>query len=260
MARPKRVKQRREPESIAHTLDEIESTGDRVTEWVSNNPRPILGTGAAIILIAASYALITSTHEATLEDASAALSAVQSDYRKAMGASPDDVEVSEPANPETARRVREEYVERFRSVVSEHPGTAGALLAGLEIGLLEQALGRPENALATWLQTAEAAGPDDPIGALVALRVAAAYESEARWVEAGEAFERAADVERFPLRHSARADAARCYAEGGEIDRALTAFARVKAEDPDGFLPEHLRAQLLELQAAQRLQLQAAQP
>jgi tetratricopeptide (TPR) repeat protein len=254
LARPKKVKQRRKPESIAHTLDEIESTGDRIAEWISENPKLILGSVLAIALIGGTYSLISSTQETAREEASAALSSVQADYRKAMGASPDDVEVSDPANPETAQRVREEYIERFGEVATEHPGTAGAALAGLEIGLLEQALGRSDDALATWLEAANTLGPNDTLGALIELRVAAAHEAAGRWLEAGEALERAASVESFPLRHTARAEAARCYAEGGEVDRALSAFAQARASDPDGFLPEHLSARLLELQAAQRLQ------
>ena len=91
-------------------------------------------------------------------------------------------------------------------------------------------------------------------GALIELRIAAAYEAEGRWLEAGEAFERAANVESFPMRHTARAEAARCYAEAGDVERALSTFERLQANAPDAFLPEHLNARLRELQAAQRLQ------
>ena len=253
MARPKKAKQRHEPESIAHTLDEIESTGDRLTEWILENPRMILGAGLAIVVLAGGYAIQRSRVESGMEEASAALGVVQSDYARAMGASADDVEIAEPANPETARRVREEYVARFAEVAEAHAGTAGGALAALELGVLEEALGRPDEALAAWQQGAAKIGPDTTLAALLELRVAAAHEAAGRWLEAGEAFERAADVESFPLRHTARAEAARCYAEASDADRALIVFARVKSEDPDGFLPEHLEARLLELQAAQRL-------
>ena len=253
MARPKKAKHSDKPESIAHTLDEIQSTGDRLTEWIVSNPTPILVGIAAIVVLAAGYALITSTQAGDLEAATEALGSTQADYRRAMGASPDDVVVAEPANPETARRVREEYLVRFGEVASEYPGTAGAALAGLEAGLLEQALGKEEAALATWQEAAGGLGPDQTLTALIELRVAAAHESDGRWVEAGEAFERAANVESFPLRLTARAEAARCYAEAGDVDRALAAYARVKGEDPEVFLPEHLESQLRELEASQRL-------
>ena len=253
MARPKKAKQHREPESIAHALDEMESLGDRISQWVSDNPIPILSTGLAILLLAGAYSLVLSIRESRLEEASAALGLAQAEYRQAMGASIDDVVVNEPANPETARRVREEYAARFAEIAAEHAGTAGAALAGFESGLLEQALDMPEEAVATWLAAIAELDPGDTITALLELRVAAAYETDSRWIEAGEAFERAADVQSFPLRRMARAEAARCYAEAGEVERALAAYERVKSEDPVGFLPEHLDARLLELQAAQRV-------
>ena len=59
--------------------------------------------------------------------------------------------------------------------------------------------------------------------------------------------------EREGGRPDALADAARCFAEAGEIDSALEAFARVETEAPAYFLPEHIGAQLRELRAARRL-------
>jgi tetratricopeptide (TPR) repeat protein len=253
VARPKKAKQRHEPESIAHRLDEIQSLGDRITYWIAENPRIVLSVAGAIVVVAAGYGLAGAARESSREEASASLGAAQADYRRAMGASGDDVLVSEPANPETARRVREEFRARFASVRDEHAGTAAAALAGLDLGELEQALGKPDEALATWQRAAAELGPDHVVSALLELRIAGLHEEKGRWLQAGEAFERAANAHDFPLRYTARAEAARCYAEAGEVERALAAFERVKSEDPDAFLPEHLNARLLELKAAQRL-------
>jgi tetratricopeptide (TPR) repeat protein len=253
VARPKKAKQRREPESIAQRLDEIQSVGDRITEWIAGNPAIVLSVAAAIVVLAAGWGLAGAARENAREEASAALGATQADYRRAMGASADDVLVAEPANPETARRVREEFQARFGEVLAEHSGTTAAALAGLELGELEEALGKPDEALATWQRAAAELGPEHVVAALLELRIAAVHEAKGRWLEAGEAFERAAGVVDFPLRHTARAEAARCFAEAGEVERALAAFERVKSEDPDAFLPEHLNARLLELRAAQRL-------
>ena len=253
MARPKKAKQKHEPESIAHALDEIESTGDRLTEWILANPRIILGTVFAILVVAAGYAGVRSSNESSLEAASAALGIEQVGYRQAMGAAAEDIVIAEPANPETARRVREEYVARFQKVATEHAGTAGGAVAALETGLLEQALGEPDAALATWQEAASQADASSPLRALLELRVAAAHETDGRWTEAGEAFERAAAIQDFPLRQTARAEAARCYAEAGELDRAIAAYEQAKREAPDAFLPEHVESRMQELQAAQRL-------
>lgn len=256
MARPKKARQRRETESIAHTLDEIESTGDRLSQWISEHPAPILGAVLGITVVAAGYALITSTQDSALEAATAALGSAQSGYRQAMGASPGDAEVVEPANPETARTVREEYIARFGEIAEQHAGTAGAALAALEMGDLEETLGRSDEALETWLAAVQVLGPDAPLSALIELRIAAALEAAERWTEAGEAFERVAGIETYPLRAGARADAARCFAEAGETERALSAFSLAQADDPDGLRAKYpvLSSRLLELQAAQRLQ------
>lgn len=253
MARPKKAKQRSEPESIAHTLDELESTGDRLTQWVLDNPRMVVAALAVVAVLAAGYGAARSFAETSAEDASGALGAVQADFRRAMGASPEDVIIAEPANPETAQRVREEYVERFREVGEAHAGTAAGAFASLEAGILEQALGRREQALATWQEAAASLGRNDAVAALLQLRIASAHEAELHWNDAAEAYERAADIESFPLRHTARAEAARCWAEAGDTDRAIAAYERVKLEDPEAFLPEHLEARFRELQAARSL-------
>lgn len=253
MARPKKAKHRNEPESFAHTLDELESTGDRITDWVIENPRTVLGVGALILVAAAGYAFAHARTESNREEASAALGEAQAEFRQAMGASLDDVIVPEPANPETARQVREEYAERFAEIAASHAGTAGGAIAGLEAGNLEEALGQTDEAVATWQESARQIGSDNPLSALIELRVAAAHEAAGRWLEAGEAFERAADVKSFPLRQTARAEAARCYAEAGEDTRALAAYDRVKREDPDAFLPEHVESRMAELRIAERL-------
>ncbi len=253
MARPRKAKHRNEPESLAHTLDEIESFGDQITNWMIENPRIVLGVGAVILLLAAGWGVVNAQRENAREEASAAIGTVQADFRRAMGASADEVVVPEPANPETARKVREEYVGRFQAVAKEYAGTGAGAMAGLEVGDLQEELGQLDASLETWQATLGELPKDDTLTALIALRMASVYEEQARWTDAAQAYERAADVPNFPLRETARAEAARCYAEGGDTDRALSVFARVQSEDPDVFLPEHLSSRLLELQASQRM-------
>ncbi len=253
VARPKRAKHQREPASAAATLDDIESLGDRLAAWIGERPLLVLGTAAALLAVASGIGLVRSSLEDARVEASAALASIQRDFRLAMGASADDVVVGEPANPATAERVRSEYLERFREVAERYPDAAAGALAGLEVGVLEQALGRPQEALETWQASAAKLGSDDLIRAFLDLRIAAAHETELEWIEAGEAFERAAAVERFPLRYGALADAARCFAEAGEADRALATFTRVETEAPDFYVPEHLSARLRELKASLRV-------
>ncbi len=253
MARPKKAKRHHEPASAAATLDEIESLGDRMATWLSDNPRIVLGVAVAVLAVAGGIVLVRSSLEESRVEASAALGSVQRDFRRAMGSSPDDLEVSEPANPETALKVREEYLTRFREVAEAHPSVAVGGLAWLEVGLIQQALGRSQEAFATWQAAAANISSDSAVRALLELRIAAGHEAEMRWLEAGQAFERASEVNVFPLRYRALADAARCFAEAGETERALETYGRVEAAAPNVLLPDYLSARLRELEAAKRL-------
>jgi hypothetical protein len=54
-------------------------------------------------------------------------------------------------------------------------------------------------------------------------------------------------VERYPLRHWALAQAARCFQQAGEIARAREFALRVDTDSPDLMLPQHLSTMLAEL-------------
>ena len=74
---------------------------------------------------------------------------------------------------------------------------------------------------------------------------------------AGLAHEKAGDTEEMPTRFQALGDAARCFAEAGEVERALAIFERIETEAPEASLPPHTKARLLELRAASRLAVEA---
>jgi thioredoxin-like negative regulator of GroEL len=62
----------------------------------------------------------------------------------------------------------------------------------------------------------------------------------------------AGEIEEMPTRYQALGDAARCFAEAGDVKRALAIFERIETEAPDAALPAHTKARLLELRAASR--------
>lgn len=243
-------KSKHQVESAAATLDELESRSERLADWISNNPTAILGTAAAILVIAAIYGFATSSQDAAAEKAAASLATVQSEYRKAMGAGPSDFEIPEPANADTALAVRTEYLERFISVASEHQGTSTAALAALDAGQIQDQLGNPGEARATWQAGADGLPAESPIRALLLLRVAGSFEEEENWSEAAASYEEAAAVPAFPLRHTALLDASRCRAQAGEVDQALANYAMVEEEAPDQVIPQDLSARVAELRAS----------
>ena len=236
-------------EHPGETLEQIESAGDRLAEWIGNNPILILGTALGILVIAGAYGFASSMQESFRLEASDTLSSLEGSYREAMGADADSLEVPEPANPETARAVRREYAGKFRAMAEEHSGTVASDLAWIEVGAIEQALGNSSEAAATWTAAAEGAS-GEMTRALLLTRIAGLYESEGRWAEAAQSYEAAAMIASYPLRYAAYTDAARCYAEAEAVDQAIAALDIVESEAPDQVIPEHIRLRVQELRAA----------
>jgi hypothetical protein len=246
------VSTRRDAEAAAEALREIDSVFDRAAEWAIRNPTTVLVGIAAILAVAAGVGGVRWHSTRTALAASEAVARVQSDYLAAMGASPGQIDVPEPANPETAKQVRLDHIERFRKVAEEHPGSLAAVQAWLEAGNLQQETGDTEAALASWQKAVDDSDPGSPVRALAQSRLGYGLESAGRWADAAGSHEAAGAVESYPLRFYALADAARCWAEAGERSRAVALFARVEAESPGLVIPEHVRARLRELQLADR--------
>jgi len=236
--------------SAGETLNEIESAGDRMAIWISENPIPILGGAGVVLLVAAIFAFMSGHIESAQNDSAAALSQVQGDYRVAMGATPTSIEIIEPANQETAKSIRSEYVERFREVASEYGGTTAGALALLETGRLQQELGQYSEAVASFEEGLASVPSDDPVGPFLITRIANAHENAGEWAKAGEAYERASEIANFPLRYDALTDAARSFAESGDRARALQAYGRLQSEAPEHQVPEYVQAKLDELRMA----------
>jgi tetratricopeptide (TPR) repeat protein len=242
--------QRKDSRQATETLQEIESVFDRLARWVAENPRQVLGLLVGILVVAASLSLWDWNRDRGATRASAAMARVQAAYLSAMGAAPGSFEVVEPANPETGRQVRQEFVARFLEVADEHAGTASAVTARMEAAALQDQAGVPEAALENWGRAASEAEDESALKGLALVRLARALESRSRWEEAGVAHQEAGGIEEMPTRILALADAARCFAEAGDVERALAVFERIETEAPDAALPAHTKARLLELRAA----------
>jgi predicted negative regulator of RcsB-dependent stress response len=243
-------KTHRKPESAAETLDQMESLGDRVGNWIAANAMMIMGAALMILVTAGGYGFVSSSRDGAREEASAALASVEGAYLQAMGGTLDSIAIDEPANPETGRRVREEYVARFEEVASEYPGTIEAQLAALEQGALQQAVGRNDDALATWQSALDASSEHASVRGLLFERIAGAQETAGRWADAAAAHEAASQIEGFPLRYLALVEAARCFVEAGNDARALELWTRLEAEAPEHEAPPHIAARMTELRAA----------
>ncbi|MGH0034992.1 MAG: tetratricopeptide repeat protein [Myxococcota bacterium] len=239
---------RKHENPASEALEELESFGDRMAEWVGRNPMLVLGTALGVLIIAAAYGFSQSYVDSERDRASAELAAVGAQFRKAMGASPNDFEIVEPANPETAHKARSEALEAYLALAEEYSGSAVGSIAALEAGGLQADLGDPERALAIWR---DAAGHSESIPrALLLNRIAAAHEDAGDWAEAAAAYQEAFEVESYPLRYGALLDAARCLAESGDAPGAVALFERVENEAENLRVPDHIALRMRELRAA----------
>ena len=234
------------PETL-DAIAEIESKGEQILEWVTENAKIVLGISGACLLVAGIYQYTQSAAENRANTASAALEATRADYLAAMGAAPGALIAPELANPAAGEQIRSEYRSRFAAVAAEHAGTASAALASLAEGDLVADAGDVAAGIEIW-QAAITALPDgSPIAGLLQQRIAQAHEVTGNWVAAAEAYATAAAVETYSFRYWAMAEAARCFLAAEQPERARELAQRIEAEAPDLELPDSLRTQLREL-------------
>jgi tetratricopeptide (TPR) repeat protein len=246
------VSTRKDAEAAADALREIDSIFDRAAEWAIRNPLAVLAAIAAILALAAGVGGLHWHARRSQLAASEAVAKVQADYLAAMGGAPGQIDAPEPANPETAKQVRLEHIERYQKVAAEHAGELAAVQAWLEAGNLQQQMGDLEAALASWQKAVDSAAQGSAVRGLAHSRLGSGFEAAGRWEDAARAHEAAAAIDSYPLRFYALIDAARCWAETGDRAKAVALFDRVEAESPGLEIPEHIRARLRELEVAGR--------
>ena len=233
----------------ADTLEELESVGERLAQWVGANPAIVLGIAGAILLGAASFGGYRAFSHSQADKASASLGKLHSEFVAAMGGKATDVEIPEPANPETAKTVRTEYADRYVALAKDWSGTPTATLSLLEASELFAKLGNPDRALEVALQASEQAPADSAIRAITASRIAHLQEEMGEFEAAARSYETAAAVPGFPLQTDTLVQAARCWAEAGKPEQALALYQRLKSDSPDLRLAPHIEARLQEIEA-----------
>lgn len=230
-------------------IEDIETAGDKLADWVSENRWLMAGVLAAVLLSALAWGGYDSYAREREDAASNALDKARSGYFTALGATPGAIEEPVLANPKAAAAIRAEFLESFQAVADEHDGTVAGTLALFEVARLLEKLGRGDESATLWDRATSAAEGNPGLSGLLDQRRAEVFERHGQWQEASLAHERAGAIAGYRLRHWALVDAARCAAAGGEGERALALYERVEREDPDLNLPPHLGAQYRELQA-----------
>jgi len=231
----------------SHVIEEIEDLAERGAQWIRDHLAFTITLLVVILASAAGIGALAAHRNTEAEAASDAFDRVTTEYRKAMGAAPDALEMPELANPAAAAAIRSEFAEQFAAVAEEHSGTVAAALARLEQGNMSAAAGETDAAIAIWQGAIDELGGNPNFRAILEQRIGQAYDGDARWLEAAESYARAGAVETYPLRHWALAQAARCFQQAGELARARELALLVDTESPDLMLPQHLTSMLAEL-------------
>lgn len=239
---------RKDTNTAARTLAELEATGDRLAEWSSQHAATILAVIAAVLVAAAGVGFYAQHRSAGRQAAANALASAIGDYRQAMGADPMAIAIPEPANAEVAASTREQFSQRFVSVATENPKTTPGALAWLEAGQLALELGKRDEAKAHFEHARDAAS-GTAISALAWIRLAGLAEDAGDLAGAAGAYESAAAISSYPLRAGALGDAARCWVGAGDSAKAMAAFQRLESEFPDQAVSPPVQALLQELRA-----------
>jgi tetratricopeptide (TPR) repeat protein len=241
---------RQDSRQATETLEEIDSLFDRAAQWIGEHPKPVLGSLGGILALAAVIGGVQSFQAIRGDEAATAVAAVQGEYLTALGAPPGTFTVVEPANPERALQIRTTYAARFIEAAEAHPGSAAAVTAHLEAAELLVATGDDIAAREAIRAAIAGAPPGSDLEALARLRLASALEDAADPAGAAAEYERVGAIDGFPDQASALANAARCWLDANDTERALATFGRIDVTDMAS-IPAHTRARLRELEARQ---------
>jgi tetratricopeptide (TPR) repeat protein len=235
-------------EHPADTLEELASLGERLMQWVGANPAPVLIISVTILLIAAGVGGYRAFASSRAERASAQLADLHDQLVLAMGGKVTDAEIPEPANRETARKVRTDFADRYQTVAQQWKGTPAGALALLEAGRLYVKLGNQDRALEVWTDAIGSLPRDSAELGILYTSIAHLQEQKNDPEGAAKSYDSAAAVPGFPLYGSALVDAARCWAQAGKPEQALAAYHRLKAELPEFAVPPYVESEIQELE------------
>jgi tetratricopeptide (TPR) repeat protein len=229
-------------------LDEIQSAADRLGDFLQKNLAVVVAAVVGLLAVAGVGSYLASARARSEEKASIELADARAEYLKGMGAAPGAIEVPELANPEAAKRVREESRARYAAIADAHAGTVSGALARLEVAEMMLKNGELEPALETFRKLRAEAPSRASLQGLILQREGQALEQANRPKEAAERYEQAAALEGYPLRDYALADAARTRMLAGETDAARANYEKLTERAPDLSLPEYQRLQRRELE------------
>lgn len=200
--------------------------------WLEENARLVVGSLVGILILGGVVAGLYEWDTGREEDSQTALDQIERRFLQAMGSEPGQIEVTEPANQDQARRSREKTLAELEALIAESAGSFAARTAGIRAAEMEVDLGRFEPAAERLAELAAGAGGADPLRS-IALRLRGyALEELGRPAEAGAAYADAGRVETYPDRAGVWLLAGMTLVRAGDLDAALEAYQEVLRIDP----------------------------
>ncbi len=201
--------------------------------WIQDNAQMIGMFGGGLLVIALIAVGIYESQKSAAEEAHTALMQVELDFARSMGVTPSQSNIPEPANPEVAQRAREASIGQLDALIEERAGSEAAIAATIRAAEHEVDLGRFESADSRLSGLAEELDKNDPRRG-IALRLRAfTLEERGKYVEAGEAYQYASEVQAYPARALLFLNAAQNFERAGADERAITAYEQVLSVSPE---------------------------
>ncbi|MBW2713962.1 MAG: hypothetical protein JRC77_09455 [Deltaproteobacteria bacterium] len=240
----KKKEHRSEHEGLDEALQQIETHGDKLANWVGENSKQVLIAIALVLVVAASFSYSKIRGQDKEDAGFAAVGAVGKDFREESRLINDLGDSAQLANPETLTELRDTYSKRYSDAAAEHPGTNAAVVGLFQSGVLIEQGGDYEGAVAKWEEALDAASGNPGLEALVLPRLASGYETLDRWADAAEAYASLASEESIFGQKRAQADAARCYLRADDTESAQALIDELRGDGDLEGLPPLVRAKI----------------
>jgi predicted negative regulator of RcsB-dependent stress response len=208
--------------------------------WANEHGREIMVGLGLTLLVGAIGAGVAEWRKRATAEAETELGRIEARFSTAMGASPGEYFVPEPANADQAKKAREDSLAELDEFIAKHSGTEIAAIAGVKAAELEVDLGRLDAADARLAKVAESLGAKDPRRS-IALRLRGyTLDQKGDPLAAAEAYEAAAKVEAYPPRALVWISAGDAYARANAPERAISAYREALAASPELAEQEHV--------------------
>ena len=214
-------------------LEGFEARLQDAFHWANTHAREIVLGAGLLLVIGGIVAGVFEWRRRGIEAAETELAQIDTSFANAMGASPGEYFVPEPANSEQATKAREAAVAELDAFIAKHGSSQISAIAGIKAAELEVDLGKLDAADPRLQKIADSLAADDPRRA-IALRLRGyTLDQRNQPLQAGETYEAAAKVTGYPPRALAWIEAGDAYSRAKAPDRAIAAYREVLAGWPD---------------------------